>query len=200
MSGSRQLTFPGINGENRSYALIVHAYLNGVKGVGYYVHAPDGFAKNLVPLVDSFEDRRITLAHGDSVGERAEQPLGSQLSYNTSFIILTEDYTLREIPLAPSEQTGSLVYGAGGEQEFASLTVPNNEGILAITYKGTSQGQYGIVLMPWGLSSLSFPVIFGGNPLGQEWVTTDLRQVTIGGVSYQAKLALWSLQGHQGSG
>jgi hypothetical protein len=51
--------------------------------------------------------------------------------------------------------------------------------------------------MPWGISSLSFPVVFGGNPLVREWVATDMRQVTVNGVSYQAKLALWSQQGYQ---
>ena len=54
--------------------------------------------------------------------------------------------------------------------------------------------------MPWGLGSLAFPLTFGGNPAGQEWVTTDIRQVTIGGIAYQAKLELWNLQGYSGSG
>ena len=48
--------------------------------------------------------------------------------------------------------------------------------------------------MPWGVSSLAFPVTFGGNPTGQGWVATDMRQVTIGGVAYQAKLGLWNLK------
>jgi hypothetical protein len=38
-------------------------------------------------------------------------------------------------------------------------------------------------------------VVFGGDPTGQEWVATDIRQVTVNGVAYQAKLALWSLGG-----
>jgi hypothetical protein len=44
---------------------------------------------------------------------------------------------------------------------------------------------------------MSFPVVFGANPLAKDWVATDTRLVTVGGVSYQAKLALWSLQGYQ---
>jgi hypothetical protein len=47
-------------------------------------------------------------------------------------------------------------------------------------------------MMPWGMSSLAFPVNFGGNPSRQSWVATDLRQVMIGDVAYQAKLSLWS--------
>ena len=51
--------------------------------------------------------------------------------------------------------------------------------------------------MPWGMSSLAFPVVFGGDPSKQEWVATDMRQVIVGGIAYQAKLALWSLEGYQ---
>jgi hypothetical protein len=54
-------------------------------------------------------------------------------------------------------------------------------------------------MMPWGISSLAFPVTFGGNPVGQDWVATDIRQVIIGGIAYQAKLALWN-QGVQVTG
>lgn len=46
--------------------------------------------------------------------------------------------------------------------------------------------------MPWGLGALAFPLTFGGNPVGQEWVTTDIRQVIIGGVAYQAQLSVWN--------
>jgi hypothetical protein len=197
--GSAPLTFSGINGESQSYALIVYAYLNGLKGMGYYVHVPESFVQRVVPLVDSFENRSITIAHGYSVGAPPEHPSYSQLSYNASFVILTEDYTLREISLDLGA-VGKVVYGSGSEQDFTSLTVPENEGILVVTYKGTATGQYGIVLMPWGLGSLSFPVTFGGNPQGQDWVATDIRQVTIGGIAYQAKLSLWNLQGYQGTG
>jgi len=51
--------------------------------------------------------------------------------------------------------------------------------------------------MPWGLSSLSCPITFGGEPSSQEWVSTDMRQVTVNGVAYQAKLAIWSYHGIQ---
>jgi hypothetical protein len=67
---------------------------------------------------------------------------------------------------------------------------------LIITYKkSTVEG--GLVMMPWGVSSLAFPVVFGGDPMTQEWVATDMRQVMVGGVTYQATLALWSLEGYQ---
>jgi hypothetical protein len=82
--------------------------------------------------------------------------------------------------------------------DYAVVNVPDNDGILIVTYKDSVSGQVGIVLMPWGLGSMAFPVTLGGNSKGQEWVTTDIRQVTIGGFAYEAKLALWSLQGVQG--
>jgi hypothetical protein len=44
---------------------------------------------------------------------------------------------------------------------------------------------------------MAFPVTFGDNPDHREWVATDIRQVTVGNIAYQAKLALWSLEGYQ---
>ncbi|MGQ9691264.1 MAG: hypothetical protein ACUVQY_08405, partial [Thermoproteota archaeon] len=69
-------------------------------------------------------------------------------------------------------------------------------GILIITYRKSAQ-ETGVVLMPWGISSMAFPVVFGGDPSSQEWVATDIRQVIVNGVAYQAKLALWSLEGYE---
>jgi hypothetical protein len=87
-----------------------------------------------------------------------------------------------------------LISGGGSGQDYVSLTVPNNAGVLIVTYKDVT-GNYGIVLMPWGLGSLAFPLTFGRNPVGQEWVTTDIRQVILDGIAYQAQLSLWQLQG-----
>jgi hypothetical protein len=197
-SGSAQLVFPQISTDNQCYALIVSSYLDGLQGIGYYVHDSQSLTKTIVPLIDSFQKRTILLAHGDSVGQPPQPPVPSQLNYNVSFVILTEDYTLRQVQLDQSTSVGNLVYSGSG-QNYASITVPNNDGILIVTYKNNA-GQYGIVMMPWRLDSLAFPLTFGGNPAGQEWVTTDLRQVDIGGIAYQAKLELWNLQGYSGSG
>ncbi|MCW3984619.1 MAG: hypothetical protein NWE96_11630 [Candidatus Bathyarchaeota archaeon] len=184
--------FSGINGENRAYALIVYARIYGLKGVGYYVHVPDQSAKSVVPLVESFQNQNITLAHSDSVGSVPQSPAYSQLSYNTSYAIVTEEYTLRQVSLQQS--TGKVTYNSA-ESPYASVAIPDNAGILVVTYKNAASSQYGVVLMPWGLGSLGFPLTFGGNSAGYSWVTTDIRQVTIDGVAYQATLSLWSLQG-----
>ena len=197
-AGFAQLNFPGIDGESQTYGLIVYSYLSGLKGMGYYVHELPSFTKTVVPLIDSFQNRTITIAHGDSVGQPPQAPSYSLLSYNASFVLLTEEYTFRQVALDQTGAVGKVFYDSSSGQNYSSINLPNNDGILIVTYKGASSGQYGLVLVPWGLSSLGIPLTFGGNPTGQDWVTTDIRQVTVGGLSYQAKLELWNLQGYQG--
>jgi hypothetical protein len=189
-AGSVSLSFGGVDGESRAYALLVYSYLYGLKGMGYYAHVPQGFTESVVPLVDSFETCTMRLAHSDSVGE-PQSPIFQQLSYNATFAILTEEYTLRQVILDQPSATGKL----NSSQQYASVAVPNNAGILIVAYKGSAAGEAGVVLVPWGLGAIAYPISFGGEPLGQSWVTTDIRQVTIGGLAYQAQLALWNLQG-----
>ncbi len=89
---------------------------------------------------------------------------------------------------------GTLTSGNGNS--YPSISLPSyTTGILIVSYQENST-QGGIEMMPWGIGSLAFPVSFGGNPQGQVWVATDIRQITVGGVAYQAKLELWS-QGFQ---
>jgi hypothetical protein len=193
-AGSAQLVFSSVDGEGQTYSLIVYSYLSGLKGIGSYVHTPLLTTKNVVPLIDSFQNRSIIIAHGDSVGQPPEHPSYSELSYNVTFAILTEDYSLSVLSLDQPASTGNLDYNSETGQDFASVNIPNNDGVLIVTFKDNSGG-YGMALVPWGLGSLALPLTFGGNPLGHNWVTTDIRQVSIGGISYQAKLELWSLQG-----
>ena len=105
---------------------------------------------------------------------------------------------MRQVALDQASAVGRIFHDSSSGQNYSSINLPKNEGILIVTYKGTSSGQYGLVLVPWGLSSLAVPLTFGGNPTGQDWVTTDIRQVTVGSISYHAKLQLWNLQGYQG--
>ncbi len=198
-AGLAELVFPQITSESQSYALIIYSRLDGLKGMGYYVNNPPALTKTVIPLIDSFQNRTILLTHSDSIGQPSQPPGYSELSYNASFVILTEDYTLRQIQLGQQSAVGNLSYGLGSELDYTSITVPNNDGILIITCKSNS-GQYGVVLMPWGLGSLAFPLKFGSNPAGQDWVTTDIRQVTVGSIAYQAQLGLWNLQGYSRTG
>jgi hypothetical protein len=193
-TGSAQVVFAEVNGETQSYAFIAYSYLYGLKGMGYCIHVPQSLTKSVVPLIDSFKDQTVLIAHSDSVGEQAQNPPYSQLSYNASFAILTDEYTLRQVALDTGNSVGTVTVGSGSPS-YVSINVPDNDGILIVTYRDTVSGGSGLVLMPWGLGSMAFPLTFGGNPAGQEWVTTDIREVTIGGFAYQAQLALWSLQG-----
>lgn len=192
---SPPLTFAGVDGENQAYAFIVYSYIDGLTGMGYYVHVPSSSTKTVVPLVASFQNQTVTIAHGDSVGQPPQSPTYSQVSYNATFVIVTDDYTLRQVTLNQPNATGKVTY-AGSGVDHASINLPNNEGILIVSYKDNS-GRYGVVLAPWGLGSMAFPLTFGGAPAGQNWVSTDIRQVTVSGISYQAKLMLWSIQGYQ---
>lgn len=175
--------------EEDSYALIVYARLSGLIGVGCHERVFED-KQYILPLIDSFSDRTVALAHSYDVNDFG--PPRSEIKYNATFVLLTEDFTLREISLGNS--TGHVNHGEGCP--YGIVTIPTyNPGILVITYK--SNNDFGVVLMPWGISSLAFPVTFGDNPFGKEWVATDIRQVTVNGIAYQTKLALWSLEGYQ---
>ena len=195
-AGSVELEFSGIDGESYSYTLIAYAGISGLKGAGYYTHASEDLAEYVVPMVDSFEDRRVLIAHSWAVNEPPDKTSQSELKYNATFVILADDFTLREVPIGVG-RVGHVVYGQGTEKAYGNITIPTyNPGILVVTYR-KSATQYGAVMMPWGLSAMAFPVTFGGDPSQQEWVATDMRHVTVGGIAYQAKLALWSLEGYQ---
>ncbi|MEM1565494.1 MAG: hypothetical protein QW510_00170 [Candidatus Bathyarchaeia archaeon] len=196
--GNVLLTFSNVDGEGDSYALIAYAHFCGLVGIGYFSHVTTSLDEYIVPMVDSFEERRVLLAHSWAVKEPRDKTSQSELKYNASFVILSEDFTLREVPLENSTgKVGHVVYGQGSEKAYGIITIPTyNPGVLIVTYR-KSAIEYGVVLMPWGISSLAFPVVFGENPIGKTWVATDIRQVIVNGVAYQAKLALWSLEGYQ---
>lgn len=189
-TGSESINCVAVDGENESYALVVYAYLYGLRGIGYYVHVSEGYSDSAVALVESFASGTITIAHSDSLGEIPDPPPYSQLSYSASYLLLTEDYSLRQVTL--DDAVGQLDNGP------SSLTLPLEEGIVVIAYKGETADEHGLVLVPWGLSALAYPVTFGDSFSGYDWVATDVRQVTIGEMSYIAKLALWRLGGVAG--
>lgn len=174
-----------------SYALIAYARISGLVGVGSYQHLryTDSYP---VPLVSDFDSNTILIAHsGDIVNGSSP----SQIAYNATFVILTQDFTLREMPLDnATERTGKVDSGTS-----CTMTIPaDNPGILVVSYmKADSSDSSGIVLMPWGTSSIAFPTTFGDNSNYQNWVTNDIRLVTVGNVAYQVKLLLWSLEGYQ---
>jgi hypothetical protein len=189
-TGSVLLNFPSVK-TDVSYVLIVYAHLSGLVGVGYYEHAT--YENNyVVPFIENLEERRVLIAHSYDV-HGGDSP--AEIAYNASFVLLTEDFTLREMPLENSTgKFGKINYGEG--KPYKNITIPTyNPGILIISYRKSAQ-ETGVVLMPWGISAMAFPLTFGDDPFGREWVATDIRQVIVNNIAYQAKLALWSLEGY----
>jgi hypothetical protein len=185
--GQAFLSFPSVDG-TKTYAIIVYASLGGLVGAGYRIH--NSYSSNyVIPFISDFSNGSVFLAHSSDV--YGGNP--TAIEYNATFVLLTQDFALREMPLGNA-------FGNINAGTYGNIMIPTNNtgipGILVITYQ-INQTNSGIALMPWGVSSMSFPVVFGGNPLAQEWVATDTRQVTVSGISYHAKLSLWSLEGHQ---
>ncbi|MBN1245948.1 hypothetical protein JXA31_10180 [Candidatus Bathyarchaeota archaeon] len=188
--GSVTLSFSQVIDSDVSYALIAYAYLGGLVGVGYHERVSSGDAY-AIPFVDNLSEGRVLIAHSYDI-EYAIPP-SAELRYNASLVYLAEDFTLREMPLESS-------YGRVNSSDVGVYGVVNiptdNPGILIIPYQ-TGANEGGMVMMPWGVSPLAFPVVFGGDPRNQEWVATDMRQIIVGGITYQVTLALWSLEGYQ---
>ncbi|NWF86376.1 hypothetical protein HXY32_00945 [Candidatus Bathyarchaeota archaeon] len=188
-TGSVLLQFSEITSTQTSYAFIAYAYFSGLVGVGYHERVTSD-KQYVIPFIDDLGTRRVIIAHSYDVHYYG--PPEAEISYNATFVLLTEDFTLREMPLGTGK-IGRVNYGEG--KPYQNVTIPTyNPGILIITYK-KSAVEGGIVIMPWGISSLSFPVTFGESPFVKEWVATEIRQVIVNDVAYQAKLALWSLEG-----
>jgi hypothetical protein len=188
--GSATLVFNEVTSDSVSYAFIVYAHLGGLVGVGYYERVSSDH-EYVIPFIDNLSEGRILIAHSWDV--HSYDPPVAEVKYNASFVFLAEDYTLREMPLEHS--AGHVNYGDGSPYEVVNIPT-DNPGILIITYKKSAH-EGGVVMMPWGISSMAFPTVFGGDPTQQEWVATDMRQVTVGGIAYQAKIAVWSLEGYQ---
>ena len=187
--GSVTLEFPEVTSSTSSYSFISYVHVGGLVGVGYRERVSG--TEYVVPFVDDLSEGRILIAHSFDI--EYTDPPKSEVKYNATLVYLAEDFTLREMPLENS--CGHVNSGEGDPYEVVNIPT-DNPGILIITYKkSTVEG--GLVMMPWGVSSLAFPVVFGGDPMTQEWVATDMRQVIVGGVTYQATLALWSLEGYQ---
>jgi hypothetical protein len=188
-TGTCIVQFPDITDPNQVYAFIAYVHLAGLVGIGTCQRA-SSTDQIVVPIVDDASQQKILLAHSyDLSGFNAAS---SSLKYNATFVVSTEDFNLREMPIYSINTTGVVTSGVGNP--YINITIPTyTPGILIVPYQQVDNlAKGGVVLMPWGVSSLTFPVTFGGNPRLQEWVATDLRQVTINQVTYQAKLSVWS--------
>ncbi len=177
---------------NQVYAFIAYTQLDGLEGVGYFTH--DTITnQNVVPIVQDMGSRAVVLAHNYDLNNSGLA--GSSLEYNATFVMSAVDNTLNELSLGSSSTPGLVGTVTSGVVDPFPISMPTSTtGILIITYQASSTTG-GVVMMPWGISSLAFPVTFGGNPQRQTWVATDERQVMVGNIAYLAKLSLWSTQG-----
>lgn len=197
-NGMAYLQFPDVTDPDTSYGLIVYAHNSGLTGMGYHQRVSSD-KQYTIPLIEDFDSRIVLIAHSYDVHYYAPPPAAAEISYNATFVLLAQDFTLREMPIDNATgKVGKVNYGNG--QPYDELTIPtDNPGILIITYKkSTNEG--GIILMPWGISTMAFQVSFGAKMEGKEWIATDLREVTVNNVAYEANLALWDLQGYQVKG
>jgi len=189
-AGLASLDFPQINVNNNrtAYTIIVNAQLGGLYGVGYKSRETITSAGNIIPFVESFENGTVLLAHKWGKND----PDGNQgaLHFNATFYVLSESFVPINVDLPNS--TGLVNYGKGGKP-FHQIQIPTyNVGFLVVAYcKGN---EFGMVIMPWGLSTIGISLTFGGNPSGYDFVATELRQVLVNEISYQAKVAVWSLK------
>ena len=186
-TGSALIEFPSIDPED-PYAFIVYASLGGLNGVGY--HSNDdlgGYPEFIVPLVSNLEDGTVIIAHSWDVHEYG--PPVPDVHYNATFFVLTTDFELSQVQILNS--TGHVNYGEG--KPYTATQVPvSQSGILLISYRWGAR--FGSVLVPWGISTLGVSASFGGDPSGHTFVATELRQVIVKEMSYQVRLAVWSLE------
>ena len=193
-SGAALLQFPTVNGLQYAYSVMVYASVGGLTGVGYKTR--ESIMNNkVIPFIEDFGNRMIILAHSFDV--HTYPPPVSALHYNTTFLALTQNFQLREVQMANGSgllNSGTLNYGEG--KPYYRVQIPiQSAGILLMAYRWGND--FGIVMMPWGISSLGFSVTFGGDPTSADWVVTELRQVTVNRVAYQVELAVWSTKGYQ---
>jgi len=192
-AGVAYLNFP-FNGATETYSIVVHAGLGGLKGFGYYIHRTFTKGAGVIPFIVDYEEGKVYLGHSWDVHDTGT-PVPTYF-YNATFFVLNENFEFQEWSIANS--TGQINYGGGGGKFFyAETTLPvAHPGFLLVTYK--SGTDYGMSIMPWGVGSpLAASILFGGVPAGNVWVASDLRHVTVGQLSYQAKILCWSLKGYR---
>jgi len=171
----------------KTYFAIVNAYLSGLSGSGYFSYKTTQKYEGIIPFVESFTERTVLLTHSWDVHQF---PNPRALFYSAAFYAFSENWDMTEVPIENS--TGKVNYGA---LAYNRTILPSEPGVLIIVYR--TGNTYGMSVMPWGIFTLGVSISFGDNPEGNVWVATDMRQVTVGGIAYQAKISCWSLQGYQ---
>lgn len=180
-TGTAILEFQSIDASEVSYSAIAQVHLGGLTGTGFY-SSPLPSDSLIKILVTDYKNRKISLVHrADLLGG-----MPSNIFYNLTYVLPTQNYDFNSIQIENS--TGTV-----NQNHPAYVQIPSfDPGILIIMYR-VNGIDFGTIIMPWGVSSLGISVDFGMEPATSSWVATQLRQVIIGQISYQVRLALWSL-------
>jgi hypothetical protein len=183
------IDFPSINNIEDAYSFVVYASFSGLKGVGYYSQDDIGdYPDFLIPLIQDFDNGTIIIAHNWDVHYfGSPEP---NVFYNSTFFMLTSNLQLQQMEIDNS--TGEINYGMG--KPYHTTQLPTSVvGLLFISYRWNNM--LGCVILPWGIGALGVPVSFGSDigSAGYTFVATELRQVTIDGISYQVKVSTWKL-------
>jgi hypothetical protein len=185
--GSADIVFSEIVSNDPVYSFTVYVSLGGVTGVGYYTTNSISNDVFIIPLVEDYDDGKLILAHSWEIlfpGQSAE------VKYNATFYILTSDFQVQPVDL---DCSGHLNSGEGFPD--VSTQIPSSEvGILVISYM-KNPNEMGSIIVPWGVGALGLSASYGSSfgSGGYDFVATELRQVTIDGISYQVKVSTWSL-------
>ena len=189
--GSALMEFNDLDGdEDEAYHFMVYARLSGLNGIGYYSQDDlEDYPQFIVPLIYDYDEGIIMIAHSWAVHEYTQTPVPA-VDYNATFYALTSDFQLQQVEIENS--TALLNYGS---KDYETTQIPASEvGFLFISYRWNNY--LGSVILPWGIGSLGVSASFSasyGSSSDYDFVATELRQVTIDGISYQVKVSTWSL-------
>ena len=189
-TGTAYKEFPNlrVDSNKTAYTFIAKANLGGLYGVGYKSRETITQSGNIIPFIESYDNGTVLLAH--KFGKNDPEGNQGAVFFNATFYVLPENFSPIQYEL--QNASGHVNYGQG--IPYWTVYIPtSNPGFLVVAYR--KGNEFGMVVMPWGIGAIGLSVVFGSDPSGQEWVATDIRQVIVYGVAYQAKLSLWSLGG-----
>jgi hypothetical protein len=179
-----------VDNNRTAYTFIAKAYIGGLYGIGYRSRETITSSGNIIPFVESYENGTVLLAH--KFGKNDPSGDEGAVFFSSTFFILPESFSPIQCEIQNS--SGLVNYGQG--KPYQRITIPtSNPGFLVVGYR--KGNQFGMVVMPWGIGAIGVSVVFGDNPGSEDWVATDIRQVLVNEIAYQAKLALWSYEGYQ---
>jgi hypothetical protein len=161
----------------------VKASTAGISGIGYLSQETMTNSGSLIPYIQSYESGTANMM----LTQNPQTGMGN-LYFNASSYVVPDNF----VPIPAGIFSG--IVNSTTPSQSLSINTNNQTAFLVIAYSDGSN--YGMVITPIGVNSIGASVTFGANPSGKNWVATDLRQVLIGNIAYQAKLSLWSLQGY----